>query len=128
MSEPLIRNRAFMMQIKDYSGLKFDRITPTDIDGFIDFGNKLFVFIECKHGNAPLPYGQRLALERLTDATSSPPARESMCIIASHESDGDISVADAIVRKIRWRGVWHDRREQTVRQVIDRTLESLRTA
>ena len=61
MSESLIRNRDYMRQIKDFSGLRFGKISPTDIDGFLDFGNSLFIFVEMKHGDARIPYGQKLA-------------------------------------------------------------------
>ena len=66
MTEPgIFRNREYAKQLKSFSGLRFGKITPTDIDGFLDFGNNVYVFIETKHGDAPLPYGQKLALERL---------------------------------------------------------------
>jgi len=62
----VILNRARKQQIVDFSELQFfNKITPTDIDGSIDFNGALFVFIEIKYGNAPLPYGQRRHLEAL---------------------------------------------------------------
>jgi len=42
MPETIIRNEDFMRQIKEFSGMRFGRISPTDIDCFLDFGNKLF--------------------------------------------------------------------------------------
>ena len=71
MSESLIRNRDYMRQIKDFSGLRFGKISPTDIDGFLDFGNSLFIFVEMKHGDTRIPYGQKLALTRLCDAVAN---------------------------------------------------------
>jgi len=38
-------------------------IIPTDIDGFIDYGGKVFVYFEAKLIGAPVRRGQRLALE-----------------------------------------------------------------
>ena len=52
-------------QLIDFSGLRYNKITPTDIDGFIEYHDEAIVFMEFKYGNAELPYGQKLALERL---------------------------------------------------------------
>jgi len=78
----VINNRARAQQIINYSGLRYDTITPTDIDGFIDFGNKVFVIMEFKHSDAPLPYGQRLALKRLCDSIKRP--IEAWLLICRH--------------------------------------------
>jgi|TARA_R100001530_G_scaffold135977_1_gene114722 hypothetical protein len=40
-------------------------ITPTDIDGFIDYGSKVFVYFEAKLLGAPVRLGQRIALENV---------------------------------------------------------------
>lgn len=69
-----IYNEARAKQLRDFSGLKFNKITPTDIDGLLDFGNRLFVLIEAKYKDpkkedaVALPHGQRLALGRVCDA------------------------------------------------------------
>ena len=42
----VIHNRERGAQIRDYSGLRFGNITPTDIDGFMDFGGRVFVVFE----------------------------------------------------------------------------------
>lgn len=102
----VIRNRAFKQQIADFSGLTFGKITPTDLDAFMDFNNKLFVFVESKHGNSQMPYGQQLAIERLCDACHKPPHRFAVAFVTSHESDGDIDFANTTVTKYRWEGKW----------------------
>ena len=104
----VIRNRKFAGQLRDFSGLRFGSITPTDMDGWIDFSNRLFVFIEAKHGNARMPYGQELALARLTDACHSPPRRRAIALVCRHESEGDIDFAGLPVTRYRWCGKWHD--------------------
>ena len=106
-----------------FTGLVYGKITPTDIDGFIDFGNRLFIFIELKYGSAELPRGQRVALERLCDASESND-RFSVVIVASHNSDGDIIAADATVVEYRWRKKWHKPTEvTTLKQAIDKMRE-----
>lgn len=102
----VIRNREFKQQIADFSGLRWGKVTPTDLDGFIDFGNKLFVFIESKHGDSVMPYGQRLALERLCDACHKPPLRYAVGFVVSQWSSGDIDMAQTTVTAIRWEGKW----------------------
>lgn len=102
----VIHNRGFKQQIADFSGLRFGNITPTDLDAFMDFNNKLFVFVEAKHGGAPLSYGQRLAIERLCDACHNPPVRYAVAFITRHDSDGDINFAQTTVTQYRWQGKW----------------------
>ena len=115
----VIRNREFAQQIRDFSGLRYGKITPTDIDAFMDFGNQAFVFIEAKHGDAPLPYGQRLALERLCDATAKAGIK-ALVLIARHDTQDDIDFAALPVSQIRLNGKWRKTNTpQTVRSAID---------
>lgn len=115
-----IRNRAYAAQIRDFRGLRFGKITPTDIDGFLDFGDRLFVFVESKFGGSVMPYGQRLALQRLCDSCHVPPRRHAIVLIAAHMSDTDIDFANANVTEYRWFGKWiHEGRNVTVRAAID---------
>lgn len=110
-------------QLRDFSGLRWNTITPTDLDGFLDFGNQLFVFIELKLTGKPLPWGQRLALERLCDATHLERARDSLAIVAEHNTPaGDvIDVANAKVIERRYRFEWKaPTAPTTVRQQIDK--------
>jgi hypothetical protein len=104
----LIKNNSFLQQIKDFRGLRFNSISPTDIDGFLDFGNRLFVFIETKFGDSQLQYGQRLALERLCDATHNPPSRNSIVLITRHDTQVSekIDLAESIVFQYRFDKKW----------------------
>jgi hypothetical protein len=105
----VIRNRAAAQQIKDFSGLRYGKITPTDIDGFIDFGDRLFVLIEGKFNGAILSGGQMLALQRLTDACHCPPRRYAVAFIVDHYQQGaDVDYANATVRTYRWGGTWRN--------------------
>lgn len=98
----VIQNKKYAKQINDFSGLRYKNITPTDIDGFIDFGNKKFVFIETKFKGAKLPYGQKLALKRLCDSCN----KDAVLIVAEHETDGDIDVGGCFVREYRYKNKW----------------------
>lgn len=124
----IIRNRKLAQQIRDFSGLRYGKITPTDIDCFLDFGDKLFVFVETKHKGAIVPFGQRLALERLSDATESKD-RKSLLLIAIHYvmEDEDINFSECIVVELRYEGKWKllDK-PHTVKEIIDRFLKKFK--
>ena len=98
----VIRNRERATQIRDFSGLRFGNITPTDIDACIEYRNKGFVFIESKYGNAILPFGQRLALERLIDALAKP----AILLIGRHEIEGDVDYAGISVTDYYFNNIW----------------------
>jgi len=114
----LIRNKEYAARLKDFSGLRFGKISPTDIDGFLDFSDRLFIFVETKYQNSPVPYGQKLALERLCDATQSD-TRNSYLLLTSYDSDGDIDIGETVVKQYRYQRVWHDSPEMTLREVIE---------
>lgn len=115
-----IRNRSFANQVKDFSGLRFGNITPTDIDGLLDFHGRAWVKMEFKHGDSQLPHGQRLALERLCDDCERS-GKPSLLLIARHDTTGDIDCAGAHVVEFRWRYKWHrPTAVTTVRQAVER--------
>lgn len=143
-----IRNRQLAMQIRDFSGVCYGKISPTDIDGFLEFGDKLYVFIEGKQIGAPLSFGQGLALARLTDACHCPPKRYAVAIIVDYPlisediddaaatkcainpnrhcplSIKDIDYAAAFVRSYRWGGEWRQplQKDISLKTAIDRFL------
>jgi hypothetical protein len=120
----VIKNRALKNQVADMSGLRWGNITPTDIDAFLDFGDKLFVLIEGKFGGAVVQQGQMLAIQRLCDSAHYPPRRFSFAIIADHYTpDGnDIDFANMIVRTVRFNGKWISpaQSNSSLRTVIDK--------
>jgi len=118
-----IRNREYARQIKDYSGLKFGTISPTDIDGFLDFGNTLFIIIEVKYKNANLSRGQKLAFERLCDNLQNS-GKHTYLLIGTHNSENDIDVAKCKLVKYRYKKEWkYPKINITIRKVIDKLLE-----
>lgn len=107
--ESLLRNREQARQIQDFSGLRFGAITPTDIDAFLDFGDRLFVFVEAKHGKAVVRTGQRLALERLCDASEGK-ARKAYVLVVSHnvEPGADVDLGAQEVARVYFQGKWKE--------------------
>lgn len=103
-----VYNKGRYRQIVDFSGLQFERgITPTDIDGFLDFDNRLFCVIELKFMDNPVPKGQRLAIERLCRAIELAD-KKCLGIVASHESPPEepIDASLALVTEYRWKSRW----------------------
>ena len=125
-----IRNRQCAAQLKDFSGLRFGKITPTDIDGFVDFQNKAFVIFEVKHGSTPMPYGQRLGYERLADACEKAGIR-TLVIVAHHEvhAPQDIDVSALRVTQVRLQGRWKEPNvPHTVRTAFEAFLKWIDSA
>jgi hypothetical protein len=109
-------------QILDFSGVRYENITPTDIDAVIEYKNRAYIFIEVKYLDAKLPYGQMLAIERLVNDTSL--KKHSFAIIAKHEIhdvDEHVKLSDCVVRQIYYKRQWHDylKYERDVKSVID---------
>ena len=121
-----IRNRAFAQQIRDFSGMRFGNITPTDIDGFIEYKNRGFVVIESKFGQSKLQGGQRLAFERLIDALGA--TKPSLLVVGSHiEGIGeDILIDQSIVTEYRFEKLWRvPKTTLTVYEIVNKFLARL---
>lgn len=124
MNRGVIRNREAAKRLRDYSGLRWGSITPTDIDAFLDFRNEAFVVIEAKRAGAKMPYGQGLALERLVNALSA--TKRALLVIAEHACEAenqDIDIGACTVSRYFSRGRWFILKGQkTTRQLIDAFL------
>jgi len=110
----VIQNRSRATQINNFKNLRYGNITPTDIDGFIDFGNRYFIYIEVKLLGNDLPYGQRLALERLCDATQRGGV-SSITYVVKHNVQNfndDVDVGDLYVSEYRQDFKWHEQVER----------------
>jgi len=82
----LIKNRKRMKQIHSFNGMQRMRnITPTDIDGLIDYGGCAFVYLEGKLQNAKFMDGQKKALEAVVRSHWRA-GHKSMAIVYEHNS------------------------------------------
>lgn len=99
-----ILNPKYAKQIVDFSGLRYDKITPTDFDGYIDFWGQGHWFFEAKYKDAVPCYGQKLALKRIADKAGP----LSICIIASHDCPCEESIiaSETIVSEVRFLQRW----------------------
>lgn len=118
----VIENRGRRIQIVDFSGLRYGNITPTDIDGVIEFRNRAFIYIELKHRDAPLPRGQELYIERQVDVCRAG-GKQAVAIVAEHDVDDteeDVDAASCKVRRIYYDGEWFDDGlKRTLREAVD---------
>jgi hypothetical protein len=123
----LIKDRTQIQQIRSYDGMRWGRISPTDIDGFVEFDDKIFIFFEVKYSDARMPRGQELAFERLVDAIAPP--RKAILIIGKHETElgNDVEFHKCKVTKFRTNGTWFKvQNERLLREVADSFIEYAR--
>lgn len=113
----VIANRERAKQIISFRGLHFGNITPTDIDGLIEYKNQCFLLVEFKHFSKPdMPKGQRVALERLAVSLNKP----TLLLHAIHYTYAheDIDAASCEVLRYFWHGQWVAMDDQrTVREL-----------
>lgn len=88
----MFRNKERARALACYDGMSFDSLTPTDIDMVLEVGNQTLVVAEFKHGNAEVPIGQRLVIERMCTNWAKE-GRHALGIIAHHNEPGDFLVA-----------------------------------
>lgn len=117
----VIRNRVYANQVRDFSGLRYGNMTPTDFDMVLDYHDKCWAYGEFKYKDTELPFGQRLALERQCDDMAK--VKPALAIIASHDCapSEDIDCANTVVSEFRFRGKWRvTETVTTTRELIDR--------
>jgi len=116
------RNRA--KQLRNFNGLRFGNITPTDIDGMIEYKNKCYVIMETKYADTPILYGQELALVRMCDDLHNA-GKPTIGIISSHQisnPEEDIDMAETIVERFRYENKWHGGEGATTKDLVIRFL------
>lgn len=80
----VIQNTARKQQINDFSEIRFGNITPTDMDGIIEYKNKAYIFFEIKYLDTLLPKGQRLCMERLVQDVSHK-GKKAIAAVIEHD-------------------------------------------
>lgn len=117
-------------QIIDFNGMVYGSITPTDIDGVIEYKNKAYVFFEVKYDGKELPLGQKIAIERLVNDTSAN-GKESIALVLTHSVDNaeqPVTVTECIVREVyhskekKWREPKH---KITAKQAVDEFISHI---
>lgn len=98
-----IHNLKKASQPIDFSGLNLNgRIYPTDIDGLIEVGNEEYIIFEVKYRGSEVPFGQRLALQRMTDDFRKA-GKRAVAIVCEHSVKNyeiPVKAADCSVREM----------------------------
>lgn len=85
-----------------FDGVKRGKIQPTDIDAMMELQDRAYVFIEVKHREKDVPFGQKLALERMVrDARRV--GKKAVAFVVSHCVDDPrlpVSLADCTVTEV----------------------------
>lgn len=121
MSKGVIKFQDRARQLNDFSGLvRMRGITPTDIDGFIDYNSNAFLFLEGKYYTAETPIGQRRSYESLCD-TINKTGKLACAIIYTHKVPviEDVKVSKCQVSEVYWGKRWHIEARRTVEEFID---------
>lgn len=112
-------------QVIEFTDLRYNSITPTDIDGLIEYRNKAYIFIELKHGDTPMPKGQELAITRLVDDLSRC-GKICAAFLCEHNVDDceiNVKAADSIVRRTYFKHKWHDGSNRKLKKELDLFIE-----
>lgn len=120
-----IKNKEFARQIRDFSELIFENVTPTDIDGLIEFNNCIYILMETKYLKDELPQGQERALINLVD-TIFEASKKGLLIIAIHNKQPkeDIPFHACRVTRYRSRKSWYSpKKKMTIKNIIDSYLK-----
>lgn len=67
------------------------KITPTDVDGLIDYNGNAFLFLEAKKENGIMSYGQSLAYENLIHVLQKGGA-PSICVLFRHDTPSNKNI------------------------------------
>lgn len=111
-------------QVIVFDGLQYGSITPTDIDGCIEYKDKAVIFLEYKYIGNRMPDGQRLCLERLADDVRMS-GREAVVMLCEHDVDDVREPVDAGTSEVvamYYGGKWHKRNRDTVDVEVGRFL------
>lgn len=90
-----------------YDGIRYESITPTDIDGFFEYHNKLFVFYEFKYKNLDVPRGQLLALQRLCDGLVDGGKQAILYLCTHSEKYTDVNAKECDVERYYYKREWY---------------------
>ncbi|MBO4556034.1 MAG: hypothetical protein J5706_04675 [Elusimicrobiales bacterium] len=118
------RNPERGRQLILFDGLQYGDMSPTDIDGILDYKNRIWLIFEAKLADAPMPRGQRLALERLVQDAGEA-GKHGIAMVVEHfvyDTDRNVTLANCRVREIyttehrRW---WPPYKLMTAKEMVD---------
>ena len=111
-------------QVISFDGLQFGVISPTDIDGCIEYRDKALILLEYKLRGYKMPTGQRLCLERIADDVEMS-GRKATVFLCEHDVtdvDKPVDAKSAIVKAVYYKHKWYKGNGQDVKQHIMRFI------
>lgn len=103
-----IHHRERAKQLRDFSGIRYKNITPTDLDFAIEYHDGKRILGELKYGDVELPQGQRWLMERFVNDFIKA-GKPSIAFVGKHyvsDSSQDIDVANCIVDEVYYNMAW----------------------
>lgn len=98
-----IRNADRAKQLISFEGMELgEKAWPTDFDAVIEWHDSAWIVFEVKLWNAPVPYGQRLALERYVRDTHKA-GKRAVALVVEHgisDTSREVPLADCNVREL----------------------------
>lgn len=129
------QNEQEAKQLISFEGMKYKgrngvyNVTPTDVDGALEFEvENCFIFFELKR-YGELLYGQKKFYMRLVDTLCKGGA-DSILFVSQHNADkGKTIIAKkSVVKQIYWRGKWYDIHDRcTLGECVGKYLSHLHT-
>lgn len=126
MCRGVIQHPERACQVIDFSGIRYANMTPTNIDGLLEYGNKAVILYEYKMGGVEMPKGQELALTRaVTNLTHDD--KSAILLLCRHNCPPEESIdgAGSIVDRIFYKGRWRSGKGLTAKEVTDKFLQKL---
>lgn len=123
-----ITNPSRKRQLFDFSGLKYGRITGTDIDLFFEIHNEIFCIYEFKYIDpdrptvkAQMPGGQQRALTNLIDGLRDGNRKAVLFVCYHHEKDveTEVDAAKCIVEEYYYNGHWYNAHDRNAKDMTD---------
>ena len=120
-----IQSRDRAKQLIRFDGMELGpRTWPTDFDAVIEWHGKAWLLFEAKYMDAPMPKGQRLALERFVrDAWAA--GKAAVAAVVEHDvrdTRNDVYLAECMVREVFVGGEFHWRatdRPMTAKELME---------
>lgn len=129
----VIHNEGRAKQLILFDGLEYGNISPTDMDGVIDYRNKFWIIYEAKCTGAPFPTGQRLTMEHFIDMADDA-KRYGIALVADHNVADVTKSVSLMACKVRWIYTTEEKKwrepetEMTVKEISDKYYELYKNA
>ena len=102
----LIKNKKYLNQKIDFTGLENNNIHPSDIDAVLEFDNDVLILIEVKFKDAIIPVGQKYMLQNIVDSWHT---GKAVVLKLSHNFLDDVQfipLVECKVEEVYYKGVW----------------------